>query len=668
MTKNKLRSLFCVFVVTTACCSTGVAQQTLPNQNTSPLRSKSLPKVPSVVSLPTIATAPAIITTAENTVESVKPIGSGETDNSPLPLNVDGKVNAPPIVVQAPKIVQAPPIKQAPPIVQKDSTHDSETESVPPIVNGIVQAAPPIISTTRQSPPIVNADWNPQVANNNAPLDMRSATPIESTPAIQTNDSLIQLATSVQQQPSEDYPPVVSPVNAFPMNGQREMESRMANLPQGILPPVVSSPKFEDVAAPENGESGDLPPIVSKPIFQDPVPSQQIVPATESSISTSNDYVQPSVTQDIAPAPVMPQPRSVVEEMSPDDMPSNNFFEGNMVELGKGVSQYSGVSVVGEPLNGGCACGNCNTGGIGCESPRCQYDVDNVCAAFNCCGFIASAKNYYSFEGLYWSNETSGITGSNFFSSGTLDWTPGGRLTIGEKNGVRGRELIYTGVETWTTSTTRNLPTLLNANFVATTFPAIAVAPFFGADIQTQSLKARFQGLELNRTWWGWDVVKTTLGIRYIHYSEDYQLTSNDGGVIGRYFLETRNNLFGPQIGMELFYDVGRRFAFTFGGKVAGYANPHVTKVSARNGAISILNNRDESAEFSYSFELGASAHWKIGPRARLVTGYDLLGMYELNTASQNFNGVLSPASGTTSNANDDVFLHGISAGIEFYR
>ena len=133
-------------------------------------------------------------------------------------------------------------------------------------------------------------------------------------------------------------------------------------------------------------------------------------------------------------------PPSVLE-----NSPPNTFFD-QPVELGRGLPNYSGgMGEVGES-------------GIVSQSdtviPRNQYDVTSVSNAFNSSGFVAGANRYYIVEGMYWFNETDNVVGSTFFGTDDQDGAAGGRFTIGQKQGVRGREFVYTGFTAFVSNTT----------------------------------------------------------------------------------------------------------------------------------------------------------------------------------------------------------------------
>ena len=455
----------------------------------------------------------------------------------------------------------------------------------------------------------------------------------------------------------------------LPMNGpQGSQPMPQQGVTQTNLPPIVSN--SNPTVTTDQSQVIESSPIVgSSQIIYDPMPR---VP-TEAEIRNANKFAAMTKRlQDQGPVHVptpAPQPQvgpvgPVVQNHQPD-----TFFD-QPVELGKGLPKYSGgMSVLGDTGSmNDCACGTCQAT-TGCDSPRCQYDVNSVCNAFNCCGYIAGAKQYYIGEVLYWFNETESVVGSTFFSTGNLDGAVGGRITIGQKEGVTGREFVYTGLSAFVSNRTRTSAFVgMSANFSTAIFPFALTAPFINAVAQNQRLKTRFHSVELNRTWWGWDVIKSHVGLRYMYYAEDYRLLSSNFFGAGSFDLLTENHFIGPEIGIDFFYDVGRRTAFTFSGSIGGGANFHRGGFEAFSNGLKFVDVQSSSAKLQWNFQLAVSAHWKLGPRSRLVAGYDVLGLFEVANARNNFPAILSPAAGANLVSNDEAFLHGASFGIEIYR
>ncbi len=480
----------------------------------------------------------------------------------------------------------------------------------------------------------------------------------------------------VQAMPIETYQSEKSDTT-IPILQPHQVKSNNDTLPPGPVPKIVPPPAFNQVS-PTSGSQipqglieynnqmmGNAPRTRQAPTLMtrpNDVPRQ-------SRTLVSNPFANPPRTNRIyrhGPINTV-APEIQISPPIEHKQPANYFDQ--QVELGKGLPQYSGMAILGENDSApGCACGSCQATS-GCVSPRCQYDVTSVSNAFNCCGYVAGARQYFIGEGLYWFTETDSVVGSTFFSTGDQDGAAGGRITFGQKEGVKGREFVYTGFAAFVASDTRTTPFIgMSANFSTAIFPFVLTAPFINAGIQTQRLKSRFHSVEFNRTWWGWDVVKSHIGLRYMYYSEDYQLLSINGFGTGSFNLLAENHFIGPEIGIDFFYDVGRRTAFTFSSSIGGGINLHRSGFDTFTNGLQFVDVQSSSADFQWNFQLAISAHWKLGPRSRLVAGYDILALFETATANQNFPAILSPIAGANSRADEEVFLHGVSFGIEIYR
>ena len=56
--------------------------------------------------------------------------------------------------------------------------------------------------------------------------------------------------------------------------------------------------------------------------------------------------------------------------------------------------------------------------------------------------------------------------------------------------------------------------------------PHTNISAFEQAELHQQTFTSWFYSGEINRKWWGWDVISTSLGLRYIYYGEAYEFFS----------------------------------------------------------------------------------------------------------------------------------------------
>ena len=199
-------------------------------------------------------------------------------------------------------------------------------------------------------------------------------------------------------------------------------------------------------------------------------------------------------------------------------------------------------------------------------------------------------------------------------------------------------------------------------------FPLSSISAFRDVLFMEQFEKSRLHSLELNRTIWGWDVIKTSIGMRYVFFDETYRLsTSNASDEIGFYDLKTDNHMIGPQLGVEFFYDVGRRFSVSVVGKIAAYANLSSAMTAIDNNGSTTLAVDSDATDFAWSVEGGIHGHYQLAPRLHRF-GYDILSLSEVAKVENNLSTLVGPLTGVSHDHETDALFHGIFAGIEFYR
>ena len=365
--------------------------------------------------------------------------------------------------------------------------------------------------------------------------------------------------------------------------------------------------------------------------------------------------------------PAMPMASVIMQEDNGVQLPA----EITPVPVGKSYLDHTeGEASLGAVIaEGGCAnCGNVNCTGCG----GVDYDLPQVRNAFDCCGSVSCARRYGIVEALYYSRQGDIVFGGNFAGFNNFDFTGGGRVTIGNRiDCAQGWEASYMTVDPWIAVTTQtDAAARLRGNFIAANgFPLANISAFQNATFLEQFQKTDLHSLELQKTWWGWDVVKTHLGWRYIHFDDEFRLSSaNNLGQTGFYFLDTTNNMFGPELGAELFYDIGYRLSFSFKAKIGGYVNFRRGRTAIVNDGFVVLNRNDNDTDLSASLEAGAIAHYQITRRIRARVGYEALALYEVATTKENFGNVVTPQTGVNIAGSDSAFFHGLSAGIEIFR
>ena len=351
--------------------------------------------------------------------------------------------------------------------------------------------------------------------------------------------------------------------------------------------------------------------------------------------------------------------------------PTGNFFDSGPV-----VDSVPMQSVVS-------GCSDCGDGGGNCDScgPNGCYNPNLINCDYGTYGSVSAARRYAYLEFLYLRREDGDITNSNFSTLGEFDFNAAWRVTLGQRSDMtQGREFSYFGTddidaeETVTDDQNR-----LNAFFV----PAAGLVPadltaFFGASEQSQFKRTNIQSFELNKVRWGWDVVKSFVGFRYLYMADRYELNStastfdflgNPTGVeSGRQRIDTFNNLFGGHIGAELFYDVGYRISVSGLSKFGVFANINRVENFIENDGTTILDVEDESATISTTYDIQLLAHYQLRQSTRLRVGYTGLFLGQVATTSDNFTPFVTPLAGFDTSDSDDAFIQGFTVGLEIYR
>ncbi len=287
-------------------------------------------------------------------------------------------------------------------------------------------------------------------------------------------------------------------------------------------------------------------------------------------------------------------------------------------------------------------------------------------------GSVSGATGYIFLDFLYMDRDQGDFSASLLPANDAYDYTPGARLVFGRKlDSIEGWEASFTlldahSANTQIASATNSLTPRL---FPTDGFNLASISSFNGASFHESVQRSHYYSAEFSKMNWNWDVMSTFIGIRYTAIDDFYGLNSiGSGGDFGTYRLRARNHLIGPQIGGELFYDIGRRISFSVSGKVGGYLNFYQTNTEFANNNLRIIDNSADDVDLSWGTEMGVFAHYMISPRAKLKAGYEFWYFDNVASAAGQYNGQITPFSGLTSSNSDDALYHGLSFGLEWYR
>lgn len=392
---------------------------------------------------------------------------------------------------------------------------------------------------------------------------------------------------------------------------------------------------------------------------------------------------QPTLVQPAAPLLEQDFTQKAVSQSVDEHGHHHDHSHGHVVSESELTisGQEAGQAIVGESyLNSGAAdgCGHC--GGAGCShcglggwnslGNRSMLNLSGNCDN-GCFGLLPCAQNYFIADVLYWTRNGGNVTGTDFGGVYDYDWNFGGQVTMGTRvDPLYGHELSYFGLFELDAGFTDVSPAGdIDAQFTPGGGLTFAdTSAFFDAVETTQTANSSLQSFQVNRVRLGWDVVQSHLGLRYIWFEDQYNLQSrNLGGDTGLLALDANNHLFGPEVGIKLFYDVGRRISFSTQWKLGGYLNAYRTSTFLQNNGLTHVNNSDSGTGFSASFDLGANAHIHLTQRMRLRGGYGILWLWDVASVTGNFPTSLTPASGTSTNDSESAIFHGTNVGFEYY-
>jgi hypothetical protein len=285
--------------------------------------------------------------------------------------------------------------------------------------------------------------------------------------------------------------------------------------------------------------------------------------------------------------------------------------------------------------------------------PGAGYSNGPVIEDFGTFGLISAARCYCHAEALVFTRGDGDIVGQSIASLNEFDSGGGLRLTFGRKSdSINGREL---GV--FLLSDVEQDSRLVNS-------------PFLTEDFQEQSKSSKLYSLEYNRVNFGWDVVKTFAGLKFIRFDDSYRILSLDSNPANDNFasLDAVNNLFGAHLGGELFYDIGYRWSGSVKGSWGVYAN--FSDFDSTNGRStgSLFSRESNQGTISTAAELNFLAHYQIRTDIRFQVGYNLIFLGNVASVSDNLVQQFPTLNALEVTDSDDVLFHGLSFGLEFYR
>ncbi len=562
------------------------------------------------------------------------------------------------------------PLHSLPPIVADSNPQpDTRVKSVkklflPPIVSGKPKSDDDLKKPVKQLflPPIVSTGKAQASTSKPAPLERpqtlppaamagRATVSPRSEPLRQVSNANVPVSQAGVPLYTRDQQAVLNQSLQQAAN-QNRVGTASFNQSGGTAPPIVQG----------TGNAQSLPPVVLPDSRQSAGFANQDLPMVDPANSTAPGSL-PSNIPDIqveSPAPVFePAPSSGTPG-------TNDYFDNNQ----------TAPVVNGQAATAGAGCSTCGPNGC--------YDLDQVQAQMGCCGAVVSAGYYVFTDFLGYSRGDGDVQLSTFAGLNDFGIAGGLRVTLGyRRDATSGRELTYLGTGKIGESV---LAEDANNGLFPTFQPGGGfnfgdVSSFFNAFTHYQTKSSQIHSIEYNRVEWAWDLLKTIVGFRYILFRDDYLFWSANPVSNGLYTMNIHNNLFGLNLGYELFYDVGYRTSFSFTNRYGLFINAGKVDTNLFNDDERVLEQETSDSTFASAVDFSLMGHFQLAPRARLRASADVLLMWGVYTVENNAprtttsNGVvtalpvITPMSGAMLNTtNQPVFFNGFSFGFEFFR
>ena len=222
-------------------------------------------------------------------------------------------------------------------------------------------------------------------------------------------------------------------------------------------------------------------------------------------------------------------------------------------------------------------------------------------------------------------------------------------------------EITYIGPFEWSTGASVAGAGL---GFLPGATGGVTINSFNNATFQSQSYRTRFNSIELNSKWVGWDVFTQTLGMRYWNINEDYTFRSTSLAGDGLLNIDADNHALGMQYGIEMFFPLGRWRTETWmkGGLFGNLVDAGAFLTDA--GTVQFANS-DKDLDFAALAEFGIDSSYRLRPNVQLHFGYEIWWLYGAALAPRQLQGMLTPATGSAVQDGEDTWFHGGTVGIE---
>jgi hypothetical protein len=386
-------------------------------------------------------------------------------------------------------------------------------------------------------------------------------------------------------------------------------------------------------------------------------PGYQVRAQLESELQPGEQLIAPGLPKPPAP----PQPQVIAG----NGIPGGYFTNGNAVIADSSVIQGHhaalGYAAVGQ--QGGLHHGGSHHGGTHATTGCGPYGND-LCGVYCHDGYVATA------EALWIMREgEDNFSLSREFALGGFNHEMGTRFTFGSKwNCTDGWEVGFTGPIDWVTTGSRNVNVANpdSALFTSGGFPASDLDAFNDATFHSQTYRTEYQSFEINKKSWAWDIFSVVYGVRIMDIEEDLTFFSEGaGGNDGLFIQQTDNTLIGLHIGGESMFPMSQRLMVGQRGRLGVAANFFDGSTFVNNGVTTLVNRGNDDEGLACFAEWGVLARYRLYRSLYLTAGYEFWYIDGIALAVDQPITNVNPAQGSVFFANDELFFHGGSVGVE---
>lgn len=390
--------------------------------------------------------------------------------------------------------------------------------------------------------------------------------------------------------------------------------------------------------------------------FRDAFPSQVVPAATQASVPIRAS--EKAITYGIADeGKILNMTEGEDRIVDTSDEPPPGFMTANQVGMpyGGGAMAGPGAAYGEYGLAGGAYSGAAPYGAAG----------GNPCCPENCHDW------YISYEAVYLkASERESYTLSPGSFLGQYDFDLGGRYTFGQMlDCVDGVEAVYTGPFEWERARAvqaQTGTTLRSVFFPGGGYVDSQLSTFNNSFRHFQYEKTDLQSYEANRRWFAWDIMSTLIGFRAVRYNEVIQFdTSTSTNETGSFGLRTENFLLGGQIGADVMRPIGQRLSVGTKTRLGLFANVNKGQTFLQNAGNTLINASDRDVDFAGLLQYAAVARYRLGRRVAVIGGYEGWILGGIATLADQVYAPVTPLTGTSYEADDFVFFHGATGGVE---